>query len=98
MAVLSGILSYSLKLGVHIFSSVVDFTEFLSKFFHLNGRTLFYNRATLIIKPRFVFIFFFQIVKLMPSPSADSKFVLNILKFFKNAQFFMYTQKIDFTT
>ena len=40
-----------------------------------------------------MFIFFFQIVKLMPSPSADSKFVLNILKFFENAQFFMYTQR-----
>ena len=29
---------------------------------------------------------------LMPSPSADSKFVLSILKFFKHAQFFMNTQ------
>ena len=64
MAVLSGILSYSLKLGVHIFSSVVDFTEFLSNFFHLNGRTLFYNRATLIIKPLFVSFLISQIVKL----------------------------------
>ena len=29
---------------------------------------------------------------LMPSPSASSKFVLSVLKFFKHAQFFMYTQ------
>ena len=28
----------------------------------------------------------------MPSPSADSKFVLSILKFFKHAQFVKYTQ------
>ena len=28
----------------------------------------------------------------MPSPSASSKFGLSILKFFKHAQFFMYTQ------
>ena len=30
----------------------------------------------------------------MPSPSADSKFVLSILKFFKHAQFFNHTQNI----
>ena len=29
---------------------------------------------------------------LMPSPSASSKFGSSILKFFKHAQFFMYTQ------
>ena len=29
---------------------------------------------------------------LMPSPSAFSKFGSSILKFFKHAQFFMYTQ------
>ena len=34
-----------------------------------------------------------QVTKLlMPSPSADSRFALSILKFFKHAQFFMYTQ------
>ena len=43
--------------------------------------------------------------KLMPSPSAFSKFGLSILKFFKHAHFFYvysksfwYTQKLDFTT
>ena len=30
--------------------------------------------------------------KLLPSPSASSKFGSSILKFFKHAQFFMYTQ------
>ena len=30
--------------------------------------------------------------RLMPSPSAFSKFGLSILNFFKHAQFFMYTQ------
>ena len=30
--------------------------------------------------------------KLLPSPSADSIFVLSTLKFFKHAQFFMHTQ------
>ena len=42
----------------------------------------------------------------MPSPSAFSKFTSGILKFFKHAQFFVYTQnqfgigtqKLDFTT
>ena len=31
-------------------------------------------------------------LEVMPSPSASSKFGLSILKFFKHAQFFMYTQ------
>ena len=31
-------------------------------------------------------------LKLMPSPSASSKFGLSILNFFKHAQFFMHTQ------
>ena len=31
-------------------------------------------------------------LKLMPSPSASSKFGLSTLKSFKHAQFFMYTQ------
>ena len=31
-------------------------------------------------------------LRLMPSPSAFSKFGSSILKFFKHAQFFMYTQ------
>ena len=35
---------------------------------------------------------FFPHIELLRSPSADSKFVLSILKFFKHAQFFMYTQ------
>ena len=30
--------------------------------------------------------------EVMPSPSASSKFGLNIFNFFKHAQFFMYTQ------
>ena len=41
----------------------------------------------------------------MPSPSADTKFVLRVLEIFKHAQFFKYTQKsfwytqkLDFTT
>ena len=70
MEVLSGILSYSLKLEVYfpvwlILLTFLKMSKFLIKFFHslLNGRTLFYNRATLIIKQLFV-SFFSQIVKL----------------------------------
>ena len=45
-----------------------------------------------------------SILELLPSPSASSKFASSILKFFKHAQFFMYTQnyfgilKLDFST
>ena len=34
----------------------------------------------------------FLTLRLMPSPSAFSKFGSSILKFFKHAHFFMYTQ------
>ena len=34
----------------------------------------------------------FDPLNLMPSPSAFSKFSSSILKFFKHAQFFVYTQ------
>ena len=34
----------------------------------------------------------FDDANVMPSPSADSKFVLSLLKLFKHAQFIVYTQ------
>ena len=40
---------------------------------------------------------FFQYTSLLPSPSADPKFVLGILKLLKHTQFLKYTQ-IDFAT
>ena len=58
MAVLSGNMSYSLKLEVYfpmwlILLTFVKMNKFLIEFFHsiLNGRTRFNNRATLMIKP-----------------------------------------------
>ena len=35
-----------------------------------------------------------RLLKLLPSPSADAKFVLSVLKSFKHAQFFKYIQII----
>ena len=50
------------------------------------------NMTTYLVVGKLYFSIEYYNRRVMPSPSASSKFGLSVLKFFKHAQFFMYTQ------